>query len=350
MPIRIWSKEEEQRQCQPSEGEGIDLLEEMVCEALRGELYARGVSSRSSLCLQVASLLKPFYALDVEKIKGIVERLIRQGDITEGTRGMVASTPLRVTELSAGRYLLAGTLPTALLVQRLGIKTLQSGWRRIAEIPLTQKSVFQEKILSIKGKYLTIAEWIRFHTQLAAGQGWLERLSFLLERESLEAGSQEDEMTRGWQAYLPNEATQDPKKRWGKKPKASAASSEAEPRGILWRNVDCFKSSRYAWTEEGSPKELRFLPLSQDEALRTQYALDRLAQNELRIKAEKRGTAIQIRLPRMLPYAEYRYLLALGRIFEEEEKGLFYEIHPSDFIELSRNLTERLGLYLEEVV
>jgi hypothetical protein len=310
-----------------------------VAEALRCELSARGVASDRSLCERARSLLQPLAALDLARIREVLDELAASGDATSGPRGMFAAAPLRVVRLSPGRYAFHGTLPTAHLRRSLSYKDLESGVSRYAAVAADREAALVDAVSQLGGLVLSPRRWAGLDRVPPAGPEWIEELNYRLNQDRLTAGALDDGMVAPWQAYRPDVEGL-PRQRW-----RSAQTEDFQP--CLWRARHEYGWWRFAWTAGDSPSSSPHIRLSGDEACRTQFAMDREAETSLLALFRKGQTEMELDVDAFLPRAEHRYLTTFGKRVEADGPPR-YLVPIAAWDEAATTLQERLGLrYIE---
>ena len=308
-------------------------------EVLRCELSARKVASGRSLCERARSLLQPLASLDLGRIREILEELADSGDATWGPSGMFAAAPLRVVRLSASRYAIHGTTPTPHLRRSLPCETLEAGVTRQITVATDRPSTLEDDVIRLGGLVLSPERWAGLDRVPPANSEWLEEMNHRLDQNRSLAGALDEGLITPWQRYGPILAGA-PRQRW-----RSAEAKEVQPN--LWRARHEYGWWRFAWTAGGSPGSSPHASLTQDEACRTQFALDREANNPLQAALKKGTDGVEVEIDAFLPRAEYRYLTTLGKRLETS--GLpRYLVALTVWNETAATLQARLGLHFAE--
>jgi hypothetical protein len=293
------------------------------------------VASGRSLCERAQSLLQPLAALELARIREILEELSASGDATSGPRGMFATAPLRVVRLSLDRYAFHGTLPTAHLRRSLSCKDLESGVSRYAAVAADREDALADAVSQLGGLVLSPRRWAGLDRVPPAGPEWLEELNHRLDQDRSPAGALDDGLVTPWQAYR-SDVEGPPRQRW-----RSAQAEDVQP--CLWRARHEFSWWRFAWTAGDSPSSSSHTRLGRDEACRTQFALDRQAETPLIALIRKGQTEVELEVDAFLPRAEYRYLTTLGKRVEADGPPR-YLVSVVVWDEVATTLQERLGL------
>jgi hypothetical protein len=310
-----------------------------IAEALRCELSARGVASGRSLCERAQSLLQPLVALDLARIREILQELSASGDVTSGPDGMFATAPLRVVRLSPGRYAFHGTLPTSHLRRSLSSKDLENGVSRYAAVAAEREAALADAVSQLGGLVLSPRRWAGLDRVPPAGPEWTEDLNHRLDQDRSPAGALDGSVGTPWQAYLPD-VEGPPWQRW-----RSADTEDVRP--CLWRSRHEYGWWLFAWTAGGSPSSSPHTRLGRDEACRTQFAMDRHAETSLLALIRKGQTEVELEVDAFLPRGEYRYLTTLGKR-DESERAPRYLVPIAAWDEVATTLQERLGLRFAE--
>ena len=312
--------------------------DEIVVEALRVELAARRVANRRSLCERVCSQLAPVHEATPETVRATLEALEKARDATPGPGGFVAASPVRVIPIGAGRFRLFGTLSSSYLRRVLGVAVRPSSWGRLAE-PLDAVA-FAGAVERIGGAVLPPERWAGLDTVLPAGPAWLEGLSE--ELENLEPGDGVTSIGADgeWRVYRPLARGEVSATRWYR----AAPGDE----GRLWRTKTESGWFEYAFTGGGEPKAGLGLRLRVDDALRTQFALDRKSGCPQSLRIERAGTRTLLELTVFLPRAEYRYLATLGEPASDTSGKRVLAFQTSVWDAVEGTLHERLGVETDE--
>jgi hypothetical protein len=310
-----------------------------LAEALRCELSARGVASGRSLCERAQSLLQPLAALELIRIREILEELAASGDATSGPGGLFAAAPLRVVRLAPGRYSFHGTLPTSHLRRSLSCKDLEGGVSRYATVAADQENTLADAVSRLGGLVLSPRCWAGLDRVPPAGPEWLEELNHRLVQGPGAAGALDQGLVTPWQAYCADRGGL-PKRRW------CSAEAEAGP-SCLWRARHEYGWWRFAWTAGGSPSSSPHTRLGRDEACRTQFAVDRQAECSVTALLRKGPQEVALEIDAFLPRAEYRYLTTLGKRVGSDGPPR-YRVPIATWDEAATTLQERLGLRFTE--
>jgi hypothetical protein len=293
---------------------------DIIAEVTRCELFALGHTVRWVLAQRVAKLLAPF-GVTAEAVDDVLETLEAAGDVTAGPGGEVARAPLRAVPLRAGRWLFAGTVPTAELKAR--VEGSMAGLPR--RLTTDDDERVRRAVVELGGRELSLQRWAALDRTPPVGR-WLEELAARLataERfeDRAAARSWDDEevfITPGrWHAAPPGD--------W--------------PVLVRARQSGGWKA--YAWARLVDGKAAR-VPLTWDEARRTMLAVNTEA-GRMALYVERRGGMATIALPVALPAAEYRWLAAMGEMRREPRE---VEVEDEVLEEVAAVLRERLEAFL----
>jgi hypothetical protein len=273
-----------------------------VAEALRAELWARRVSTRRALCQRVVYLMQPVRRLDLDSVILILAELERSGDVTVGDSGRLAAAPLRAVDLGGGRYRLFGGPATTQLQQLLGQKAIADAFSRQVTLSEDSATVFRQRLAAIGGVIITPEQWSGLDRTPPADEAWLAGLDDELRHNpgapaALQGGYDD------WRCYVPDCGEAEPRLRWKKSP--------SDVPGCLWRARHARGFRIHVWTSGDNPLQGTHLRLSQDQAARTAFALDRAAGCSVVMEGKDDGAFLELSVRAFLPIAEYRFLLTL---------------------------------------
>lgn len=304
---------------------GTDALR---AELLRTELAALGEAPRRWLVERVAARCGEGSA---DAVRAVLQRLEAQGDVCAGPGGVVAAAPLRLVQIREGRWLALGTVPTERLETALQVDVARAVLRR------GSGSYLQAGVAALQGCVVTLERYTGLLREAAADAGWLAALA---ERsrgaEEVSAG-----FTPTWDAcqrYLSLAEVPEQRRRW-RSSNGMEGLVRARQAGGFWAHA--------LWGQDrhGTPRRLL---LRGDEALRTQFALDRQAGAPLQLQAVRGAGGYELVLDARLPVAEYRCVLACCERIESGATGAAPRgwLREEDLPGLSRLLQERLGIVI----
>jgi hypothetical protein len=252
---------------------------------------------------------------------------------------MFAAAPLRVVRLAAGRYALHGTLPTSHLRRSLPFKDLEVGISRYGTVAADEENTLAEAVSRLGGLVLSPRRWAGLDRVPPAGPEWLEELDHRLDQDRLPAGTPDGGLATPWQGYRAD-AGGPQRQRW-----RSAVAEDVQ--SCLWRARHESGWWRFAWTDGSSPGSAPLIRLGQDEACRTQFALDRQAESSVAALVRTGQHEVEMEVDAFLPRAEYRYLTTLGKRVETDGPPR-YLVPITAWEETVTTLQERLGLRYAE--
>lgn len=307
-------------------------LDVMVSDALRAEIWARRVTTRRSVCDHVARLLQPIVETDTEHVRSVLDHLEQVGDVTSGPRGQVAAAPLRAISVAPNRHLIAGGPDSAALASSLAAAVESSPDLRA----VNASPGFEGNVAAAGGICLSAEEWAGLNRAPPADEQWLELLGTELHHQGRQPDALPEECGP-WSGLVPNETGKPPSKRW------LAVEKAAEAR--LWRAWHEHGYWFFAWTAGGPPSTQKWLRVSADQANRAFFALHSAADQGVHMDAVDSGQDIELDASVMLPKAEYRYLLTVGR--RADRPGLRYRVPKDAWSTVVSLFESRLGVVFE---
>jgi hypothetical protein len=300
--------------------------DEGIAEILRMEVHARGQAGRAMTIERVVRLLDPLAELDIARVEGVADSLVREGDLVLAAGGLLCATPLRAVPLPDRRARILASAGSALLRRVLGDDLTSSGFRRT----MSWADESAERVAAVGGCTVSPERWAGLDLAPIADTAFLARLDARLEWEPERAGSLDREEALGWRGWS---ATANPP-RW-----TSAAGAR------LWMAKTRFRWRRYAWTAAGeSPSSAPFVTLSSDQADRARFALMREAGTGFQIASTPMDAGVALDLPAWLPVAEFRWLSLRGEPMRSEGGRTRWHVDSSTAAEVCDLLAARLGL------
>lgn len=317
---------------------GVDFCsqDDLIAELLRSELAARRVSSRRGLCNRVAILVDSFSPADIGVIKDNLLTLEKVGDITSGPGGQVAATPIRAVKLADNKYQLFGTVNYNQIATIFPKSSLSTGLTRILDLKGSDRQNFGQILDELGGLELSPERWAGMDKINAANQKWIDGLNSLLIVKPRPAESLDNETLAEWRVYQPDKATLLQKARWHKNDKGV--------KGCLWRIWHERGWPIYAWTAGNSPDQEECIRLSNEDACRTMFALDREADAGISCQITTNKNVIHLKIGGFLPRAEYRYLAIRGKFTGKDGDYFCFQFKSATWAEVSNKLNERLGI------
>ena len=322
-------------------GNPLDSME-AVAECLRNEIFARGASTRRTVCQEVTNKLGVFVAIDRDAVRGTLDDLERCGDIASAPGGRVAATPVRLVRIAMGRYAVFSAIPTVHLSRALAdCSVVSRGTQRL----LTAEdavAALEENVAARGGEILTIERWAGLDRVPPCGDEWMQQLAHRFDTGKVGPDSWESDLLDPWSAYVPDVTIPVQRRRW-------TSASKVGDRGSLWRSRHSGGWWVYAWSEVGPPDQHHALKLRQDDAIRTAFSLDRLAEAPLEFTWTE-GKEKVLTVEGLLPRAEFRHLNVSG-IQERSEMGAYLYRFPDDvWPDVAGILTLRLGVHLKQTL
>jgi hypothetical protein len=105
----------------------------------------------------------------------------------------------------------------------------------------------------------------------------------------------------------------------------------------------------YAWSDAGPPDQHHALKLRQDDAIRTAFSLDRLAEAPLEFTWTE-GEEMTLTVEGFLPRAEFRHLNVSGLHDRTETGAYLYRFADDVWPDVAGILTLRLGVHLKQTL
>lgn len=318
-----------------------------LADELRAHLLSLGSAPRASLLRRVARLLAPVGAVDGAQLEEVCRTLERRGDFLGAPGGIVAAAPLRLVETGGGRWLVVGCLPTVLVRKALPAVTVTAGVGRAAVASSPEGASVKEAVESLGGRVLSAEEWAGLSRTPAADGAWLEDLALRLDGEG--ALSKAGLATRWDEAFVyRTRRGEGGPLRWEKADVTESASLLRARQAGGW--------FAYGWGSLRGPNEAPhpFVELTRDEAGRTERALDRVAgvpralsfstEQGVAASADTREGLLWMTLDVGLPAAEYRFLLAIADVRDEDGRPVRLGFSADGLARATGMLKERLGI------
>ncbi|MBU0662942.1 MAG: hypothetical protein KJ990_00200 [Proteobacteria bacterium] len=314
---------------------------DLLAETLRSELAARLVCTTRALCNKVISTLEPVQETSIDELKEVLAELELNGDVTCGSKGQVAASPLRAIRVGEGRYRLHGSVASRKLIDTFPEMPLSLGLNRLLSSSEDQDSI-SDKIAKLGGIVLNPERWAGLSKTPRADTEWLSSLDVMLDNDSwkIPAGSLDNGLNDVWQSYKSEAKGKPQNDRWKK--------SGSEEHGRLWRAWHERGWYLFAWTSGKSPSMNPCIKLNSDHARRTMFAMDRIIGNPVPVSLTREKDRVFFRIAGFLPVAEYRYLSTVGEYTGKQGNYYCFEI-PSDLWSKACQITEdRLGIKLKQ--
>jgi hypothetical protein len=285
-------------------------------------------------------------ATEREHLREILDQLERLGDVSIGPGGRVAAAPLRAVQCEEGEYLLVGTYPLDWFIELCGLDG--SSIELVSDVPRRLKidgnGSFKSAITKVEGRILSAESWSRIDRAPVANQRWLEELRKRLEHE----GRYEHEVTVSFEGNLAwqYQSTADqPNQAW----RWQELDEDVESVQGLVRYLAYGRFYRYLWIEPDEASSFGVLDLNQADAARTQFALDRVNDAQLKVLIRRDEATVVLELPGFLPPPEFKYLNALSKRVNVGEIPPLFELGESSFTSVRERLTSQLGVeFVEE--
>jgi hypothetical protein len=304
------------------EPDSIEALSELV----RGEVHARHQAPRAATLSRVVRLLAPAVSVEEERLDEVCNALEREGDVVLNPGGMLYATPTRVVAIEKSARVFS-SVPTRALAKALGRDISTKGASR------TVASVdgLAEAVAKVGGAMVPPEGWAGLDRSPNADPAFLAKLEERLEWQALGAGSLEKDGLLEWRAWQVT---------------ADGARWRRASEGRLWWARTRFGGHHRAWTAGASPATTAFITLSPEDADRARFALSREVALASLLRVVRSGKRVTIEVPGWLPRSEYRWL-SLHAAPVAESKGLRWETSADAEAQVTKVLTERLGLVVE---
>ncbi len=317
---------------------GGTASDEVLRDALRGELGALGATHRRTLIdrlvVRIAVEGDDRSALR-ERLGALLDGLASSGDAHVGAGGLVGAAPLRAAFVNDTLALLIGSASTMWLRRSLSAVSIEAGPIRRARLAPGERSAFESALSAHGGAVTTVARWAgldRIPREIAAWRVELaERFDGAAHHDRFEPG---DDV----RIYVADPMEPIAARRW--KLPAKLASTPS-PRLERHRRMGGWFA--YAWVV-GETRH----PLSRDEGLRTSYLLDAEAQASRTLRTSTHEESVRVDLDTMLPSPEYRLLLGVGTKVEDANAPRRWRVPTTAWPELRRALADGLGIRFEE--
>ena len=325
MTLSHVTREEAVKRLAQSQAAAPDSIE-ALCDLVRAEVHARKHAPRAATLSRVARLLAPAITLDEQRLDEVCDALEREGDVMLNPGGFLYATPTRVVAIEKSARVFS-SLPTRALAKALGRDISANGASRT----VTSVDGLTEAVAKVSGVMVPPEVWAGLDRSPNADAAFLSKLDQRLEWQPLGAGSLEKDGALEWRA-------------WQVTPEGARWRRSSE--GQLWWARTRFGGHHRAWTASASPATGPFVTLSPDDADRARFALSRKIEAASVLRVERTGKRVTIELPGWLPRAEYRWL-SLHAVAVAESKGMRWEISADSEDQITKLLSERLGLAVE---
>lgn len=305
-----------------------------IAEALRAELWARKTCTRRTLCQRIIESMAPALNIELDDVKRVLKQLELIGDVTVGDGGWLAAAPLRVIRMSSGRFLLAGGPESSKLALLLGSNVVASSL--IRETRPAHVDTMLAAAANLSAITISPEKWSGLDRTPAADAEWVATQDQLLLDNPKSAGALPSTANE-WRCYSPVPSDQDTKTRWRQLQGAALAQ--------LWRVKQENGYWFYAWTAGAHPTAGGHIRLSENDAMRTRFALDRAADASMSCKYSERDGNIILFIGTRIPRQEFRYLLTLGKLLDAAEYS--YIFPKSEWTSVVSTLEKRLSLIIQ---
>lgn len=325
MTLSQITREEAVKRLAQSQARAPDSIE-ALCDLVRAEVHARKHAPRAATLSRVARLLAPAITLDEQRLDEVCDALEREGDVMLNPGGILYATPTRVVAVEKSARVFS-SLPAHALAKALGREVSAKGASRT----LHSVDGLTDAVAKVNGAMVSPEAWAGLDRSPNADTVFLEKLDQRLEWQALGAGSLEKDGALEWRA-------------WQVTPEGARWRRSNE--GQLWWARTRFGGHHRAWTASASPATSPFVALSPDDADRARFALSRKVEAASVLRVERSGKRVTIKLPGWLPRPEYRWL-SLHAVAVAEGKGMRWEISTDGEDQITKLLSERLGLTVE---
>lgn len=299
---------------------------ETLSELVRGEVHARQHAPRAATLSRVARLLAPAVSVQEERLNEVCNALEREGDVVLNPGGVLYATPTRVVAIEKSARVFS-SVPTRVLSKALGREISKKGASRT----IASVDGLAEAVDKVGGVMVPPEAWAGLDRSPNADPAFLAKLEQRLDWQPLGAGSLERDGLLEWRTWQVT---------------ADGARWRRANEGRLWWARTRFGGHYRAWSAGATPAISAFITLSPDDADRARFALSREVALASLLRVEHSGTRVIIEVPGWLPRSEYRWL-SLQAASVAESKGLRWEISADAEAQVTKVLTERLGLVVE---
>ena len=307
-------------QCHAGAPDSIEAL----CDLVRAEVHARKHAPRAATLSRVARLVAPAFTLDDQRLDEVCNALEREGDVMLNPGGILYATPTRVVAIEKSARVF-GSLPTRALAKALGRDISAKGASRT----ITSVDGLTEAVAKVSGVMVPPEAWAGLDRTPPADAALVTKLDQRLEWQAQGPGSLERDGALEWRAW-----------------QVTAGAWRRASEGRLWWARTRLGGHHRAWTAGASPATSAFITLSPDDANRARFALSREVVPASLMRVERSDNRVTIEVPGWLPRSEYRWL-SLHAAPVADSKGRRWEISADAEVQVTRVLTERLGLVVE---
>lgn len=306
-----------------------------IAELIRGEVSARGCSTRTATIRRVCRLVAPVSPIGEDSIAEVIDLLEREGDLVLGNHGVLSATPLRAIDLGDGVFRFVCSLSTRRLAVGVKGEWEISGVRRNCRVLSVDKA--KEAVGKAGGGVLKPEEWACLSRTPRADRSWLDALDRRLLERPEPPRSLEKEYSLEWRGLLVSAG--------GWQWKKIEAGSTAQ----LWRARSRWGYWLYAWTSgSGDPSASPFVALRTDDGIRSSFAVASVAAVPLTAYLEKRADESIVTISAWLPLAEYRFLSVSASAFSRDHEASRWALPQSRVASVCGKLSTQLGLVVKE--
>lgn len=332
MAINVLQQQEVRRIAKSTWCDDLDR-DTTIAEALRAELWARKVTTRRSLCGRVLESIIPVSDVGLDDIKRVLKQLEVIGDVTVGDEGRLAAAPLRIIRMSSGRFLLAGGPESSKLGLILGSNVVP--YNIVRETAPTHVDAMLVAAANFGAITISPEQWSGLDRTPAANAEWIATQDQLL-LDNQKSVAALPATANEWQYYSPVPSDRATKSRWRQLQGAESAQ--------LWRVKQENGYWFYAWTPGSHPSAGGHIRLSENEGMRTRFALDRAAEASPKCKSTEQNGNIVLVIGTRIPRPEFKYLLTLGKLLNAADYS--YIFPESEWTNVVSTLEKRLGLII----
>ena len=308
-----------------------------IAELLRSEVSSRQGCPGHTLIKRVQQLTAPAVSLSPELLTETLDLLIREGDFIRIPGGGVVAGPVRLVDLTKGRFRVFSGMCTRVLQGMIPGKWISEGVRRTCLFESSAGEKMPAAISNIGGVSMNPSTWAGLDRCPKADDSWVHGLNRRLAWVAEPPASLERDGPLVWQRLTTNT---DEGFNW--------RYSEPGAVNYLWRAKHPWMGWVWAWTDGQPPNQTHFVRLSSDESARTAFSLARCNATPVKMVACAENNIEKISIKAWLPLAEYRYLSVTALKSTIEKKQLYWEIPASIAGHVKEMLRDRLGLALVE--
>jgi len=303
----------------------VEMSSDIIIETVRSEISAAKTIRHTVLVRRVCERLQ----LKKEKYELIsheIDLLIKRREVLAIGQGLLTITPIRVIELCPTRLIVLSALPTSRLETLLD-HNLTGNTQRCIQ---TDANSLSDTIKEIGGILLSVDDYAAIGQAPVANEQWLNELS----------RRQNDPISKGYSIEVIESC------RWYQQTWKSFDDSPDE--ATLWRTENFYGKSVFIWSAKEDLINGKGLFLLKSDAIRTQYALDKITGHVKKGTYQKIDSDYNLFLDAYLPMNEFKILTCFSYETEEIDGLSCYKIYDDCMERLSELLEQQLGIEFME--